>query len=552
VPFGSYITTIYDMRPRPICGQITGRSVVDAMSSILASPSLRHRGVATWRGRTHGLAARRRPPPIRTGHLPLALLTTALVVLAPPAIVYAAVPRGGLLLIAASGLLAVALSVAIATAGAALWKRHPDSRDLVFADLLLWGWLRRSWADRRLSQARTLFDSARKSGPGISIELLTGLSRLLEARDPYTHGHGHRVAREAACIARAMHLHPVEVARIQTAAAVHDVGKLYTPREILNNPSRLSEAEYEVAKRHAAWGGRMLATVGDEEIAAMVRHHHERIDGSGYPDGLAGSEIPLGARIIAVADTFDAITSSRAYQAACTHKHALDVLASEAGTQLDPEVVAAFQNRYGDRRSVTGMALAAAAPGRLLAALQAASQAGASILPGVGAAALLALSPAVHGGPVAGPSSRRAPASSEVAGSVLPSAPAVTRTVGHQVGGGRPASHPRGVRAPAGTAPTSPAVSSPHGPARTAPGRAVGEAPHAAPAVPAAPAPPPPELPTPPVMGPPPVPPAPPITTPPVPTPPITPPVTLPNVPEVHLPPVQVPSLPGTGVVPPV
>jgi hypothetical protein len=526
------------------------------MSSILASPPLRHRDVVAWRGRTHGVAAWRRPPPLRTAHLPLALLATALVVLAPPAIAYAAVPRGGALLIAASGLLAVALSIAIAAAGAALWKRHPGSRDLVFADLMLWGWLRRRWADRRLSQARTLFDSARRSGPDISIELLTGLSRLLEARDPYTHGHGQRVAREATRIAHVLHLAPVEVAKIQTAAAVHDVGKLYTPREILDNPSHLSDAEYEVAKRHSAWGGRMLATLGDEEIAAMVRHHHERVDGTGYPDGLAGSDIPLGARIIAVADTFDAITSSRAYRAACPHKHALDVLASEAGTQLDPEVVSAFHSRYSARRSVAGVAIAATTPGRLLAALQAASQAGASILPGVGAAALLALSPAVQGAHVASPSRHGAPVRSAVAVSALPSAPGAGRAAG-KLSPKHPTSHRQGVHTPTGAAPTSPGVGSPQALARTDPGRAVGTAPHAPASHEAAP-PAQPQLPTPPVTGPPPLPPAPPtvtppVTTPPVTIPPVTPPVTLPNVPEVrvppvHVPPVQVPPLPGTGV----
>jgi hypothetical protein len=507
----------------------------------------------------------------RAGHLPLALVTTSLVVLAPAAIVQAALPRGGALLMAVSGIAAVLLSIAVAGAGAALWKRHPGSRDVVFADLLLWAWLRRSLADRRLSQARTLFDSARRSGSGVSIELLMGLSRLLESRDPYTHGHGQRVAREAARIAHAMHLPPVEVAKIQTAAAVHDVGKLYTPREILDNPSQLSDEEYEEAKRHAAWGGRMLATVGDEEIAAMVRHHHERVDGGGYPDGLAGSAIPLGARIIAVADTFDAITSSRAYRRARTHKDALDVLAGEAGGQLDADVVAAFSTRYSARRPVTGIALVAAAPGRLLAALQAASQGAASILPGVGAAALLALSPAAHGGSLAGANSRRAPARSNAVGSPLRPAPTTAASTGKEPAGSKaPTPHRNGVRSPAPPIPTSPALASPHAHQPATPGSAIAGAPHAAgapeapapvehrvhvPPVTGTPLPPTPEVSTPPVTAPPVgIPPVStqPVTTPPIDTPPVTPSVTLPPVPEVHVPPVQVPSLPRAGVVPPV
>jgi putative nucleotidyltransferase with HDIG domain len=338
------------------------------------------------------------------GHyLPLALLVTLMVIVVPAVAVSAIVPGGSPLWTAASVVLSVALSMAFATAGAALWMRERHSRDIVFADLLIWGWFRRSLTERRLSQARALYDSARKAGPAVSIELLTGLSRLLEARDPYTHGHGQRVARSAGQIARAMHLSNIEVAKIRTAAAVHDVGKLYTPREILNNPNRLSDAEFEVAKRHAAWGARMLANVGDPEIAAIVRHHHERIDGGGYPDGLAGGEIPIGARIIAVADTFDAITSSRVYRPADTQRRALDVLSKEAGKQLDNDAVGAFLGTYSARRSVGWLALAMAVPQRIFVSLQPALQglglggSGlASLLPGVGVAGLIALSPGLH------------------------------------------------------------------------------------------------------------------------------------------------------------
>ncbi|HWX97024.1 MAG TPA: HD-GYP domain-containing protein [Solirubrobacteraceae bacterium] len=513
------------------------------MASLLASPPLRSRGVATWRARTSGALPERRPPPRRTRrYLPLALLTTALVIVLPAALVSAVVPRGGPLLIVASGLAAVALSTAIAAAGAAIWKRQPGSRDVVFSDLLLWGWLRRCWAERRLSQARDLFDSARKSGPDVSIELVTGLSRLLEARDAYTHGHGQRVARHATRIARAMHLSPVEIAKIQTAAAVHDVGKLYTPRQILNNPHRLTDAEYEVAKRHSVWGARMLSTVGDEEITAMVRHHHERIDGHGYPDGLAGSAIPLGARIIAVADTFDAITSSRAYRSACTQKKALDVLADEAGTQLDPAAVAAFGRRYGARRSVAGLALVTTAPGRILAALQTASQslvAGgvASIIPAVGAAGLLTLSP----GLTRSTAVRGARGLPSVAHTLVVATHGQARRTTS-----RPAVSPhhtihRAFRAPSSSRPASSPPATPHSPNRPTGASTHGPTEGAAPKTPAIT----PALPTP-VPGPP-LPPSPPVTVPPV-----APPVSIPSVPGVNPPSVQVPSVPGTGVTPPI
>jgi HD domain-containing protein len=345
------------------------------------------------------------PPTRLLRYLPLVVFTTASVVILPAVLVTALVPRGGSLLMVASTASAVAVSVAIASAEAALWTRRSGSRDLVFADLMLWGWLRRCWAERRLAQARALYDSARKAGPAVSIKLLEDLSRRLEARDAYTHGHSQRVARHAERIARAMHLSAAEIAKIRTAATVHDVGKIYTPREILNNPGRLTDQELAIVKLHASDGADMLAAVGDPEITTMVRHHHERIDGHGYPDGLAGSEIPLGARIIAVADTFDAITSSRPYQPASTHRRALDILSQQASSQLDSAAVAAFLSRYSARRSIAWFAFATVLPQRIFAALQTASPSiGAStgaitsILPALGAAGLLTLSPNLRHG----------------------------------------------------------------------------------------------------------------------------------------------------------
>jgi HD-GYP domain-containing protein (c-di-GMP phosphodiesterase class II) len=332
-------------------------------------------------------------------YLPLAIVATAAVIVAPAAGVAALAPGGGAAMTLVSAACAVAVSLILATAGAALWKRQPRSRDVVFADLMLWCWVRRCWTERRLSQARELFDSARRAGL-VNIELLLGLSKLLEARDAYVHGHSQRVARHAVRISRAMGLSEREVAKIRTAAEVHDVGKIYTPRAILNNPRRLNDAEFAVVKQHATRGAEMLSVVGDPEITAMVRHHHERIDGCGYPDGLAGATIPLGARIIAVADTFDAITSDRPYRRAGSQKYALQVLSAEAGAQLDADAVAAFQRGYSARRSIGWYAFAATAAQRAGAALQSAiSSLGAggasvaSLAPALGAAGLLAVSP---------------------------------------------------------------------------------------------------------------------------------------------------------------
>jgi hypothetical protein len=171
----------------------------------------------------------------------------------------------------------------------------------------------------------------------------------------------------------------------------------------------------------------MLTGVGDAEIVSIVRHHHERMDGSGYPDGLAGAAIPVGARIIAVADTFDAITSNRAYRRAGTQKKALDILREEAGPRLDGEAVAAFRHRYSDRRSIASLAVATAVAQRAVIALQAASHglaastAGiASILPALGVAGALSLSPGVsrQAHRVSSPAGAQAPP--VVAGAVPP------------------------------------------------------------------------------------------------------------------------------------
>jgi putative nucleotidyltransferase with HDIG domain len=333
-------------------------------------------------------------------YLPLALFVTVSVIVLPAVLVAALTPRGGTLAIVASSALAVAGSVTLARVEASIWTRCPGSRDFTFADLMLWGWLRRCWADRRLAHTQALYEASRNAGLTVSIELVEELSERLAARDAYTYGHSQRVARHAERIAQAMHLTPGEIIKIRTAAMVHDVGKIYTPREVLNNPGRLSEREYAIVKLHVRDGADMLADVGDPEIAEIVRHHHEQVDGKGYPDGLAGLDIPLGARIIAVADTFDAITSTRPYRPAATHKRALDIIGSSVGSQLDDVVVAAFVESYSARRSVIWFSLAAILPQRLLLALQAASPgiltgSGAtagSLLPAVGAAGLLALS----------------------------------------------------------------------------------------------------------------------------------------------------------------
>jgi putative nucleotidyltransferase with HDIG domain len=188
-------------------------------------------------------------------------------------------------------------------------------------------------------------------GPGVGFVAQDGLLDCLrdglEALVPGAHGHARRVSRYSAGIARQLDLPWREVAQVRQAAAVHDIGKLEMPAWIVNKRGPLSDEEFAIVEKHVLIGAKMVAGLGeDEEMVSIVRHHHERFDGRGYPDGLAGEEIPLGARIVAVADTFDAVTASRPYRAAVGHPEAFELLGAVAGTQLDPELVRAFLGCY--------------------------------------------------------------------------------------------------------------------------------------------------------------------------------------------------------------
>jgi HD-GYP domain-containing protein (c-di-GMP phosphodiesterase class II) len=168
------------------------------------------------------------------------------------------------------------------------------------------------------------------------------LVTALEARVPGAAAHAERVAGQSRLLARRLELAPAEVRRVECAARVHDVGKIIVSPEILEKPGRLSVSEHAEVQRHSVFGARLVASLDDTGLTAIVRHHHERIDGSGYPDGLAGEAIPLGARIVAVADTFDALTSRRPYREAYSPTDAMVLLRDEAGCTLDPAIVAAL------------------------------------------------------------------------------------------------------------------------------------------------------------------------------------------------------------------
>jgi HD-GYP domain-containing protein (c-di-GMP phosphodiesterase class II) len=277
-----------------------------------------------------------------------ALLATLAVVLAPVAVTLAAIswglPDPQVVVSAALGL---ALSCAAAAIGTSMWLRRPESLEVSFGELMLWRYLRRRHAERSIeahsAELRAVPPiSALTVVPGRRVDLLHRLSDALEAKDPYTHGHSRRVSRHAYRTAMCLNLPSHDIEDLRIAAALHDVGKIDLPDAILRKPGDLTEAELESVRRHPDIGADMVAAAAAPAVSEAIRFHHEAWDGSGYPHGLRGEEIPLFARIICVADAYDAMTSARPYRAGMGRAEAVAALRAGSGTQFDPNVVEAF------------------------------------------------------------------------------------------------------------------------------------------------------------------------------------------------------------------
>jgi putative nucleotidyltransferase with HDIG domain len=174
-------------------------------------------------------------------------------------------------------------------------------------------------------------------------EFVASISSAVDARDVYTAGHSRRVSKDSVATAKAMDLGPRDVEVVRVGALLHDVGKIGVSDEILQKRGPLSREEYQLVKQHPSIGKRILEKVeAFRDYVPVVELHHENHDGSGYPWGLAGEEIPLAVRIVLVADAYDAMVTNRPYRKGLGHDAAIAILHANAGSQFDPEVVAAF------------------------------------------------------------------------------------------------------------------------------------------------------------------------------------------------------------------
>lgn len=177
----------------------------------------------------------------------------------------------------------------------------------------------------------------------MSLEVVMSYVTAVEAVDVYTRGHSERVGNFARSLGQELGLSTHELEQLYFAGLLHDVGKVSIPHSILTKPDRLTDEEFHIMRKHPEWGKKILSSISSfRELVPIVLHHHEHFDGSGYPQGLQGEDIPFLARAISVVDGYEAMTSNRAYQAARTPEQALAILEKGAGSQWDPDMVAVW------------------------------------------------------------------------------------------------------------------------------------------------------------------------------------------------------------------
>jgi putative nucleotidyltransferase with HDIG domain len=204
--------------------------------------------------------------------------------------------------------------------------------------------------DRRISYYRELAHEAhlyRNLAAQDLMEMLDNLilafANAIDAKSPWTQGHSERVANYADVLSRRLKLSEEQVEIVRTAALLHDIGKIGTYDTLLDKTGELTEEEYDLIKRHPDKGVQILAPINKlNPVLPVIRHHHERFDGRGYPAGLKGEDIPFLARVVCVADSYDAMTADRPYKAALSKDMAIEVLGKKSGSQFDGQVVGVF------------------------------------------------------------------------------------------------------------------------------------------------------------------------------------------------------------------
>jgi putative two-component system response regulator len=203
--------------------------------------------------------------------------------------------------------------------------------------------------ERNLTRRRMEVARLREREAQVMFEAIKALASAVDAKDPYTARHSDRVTRLSLLIGDAIGLGPEERYVLELSAWMHDVGKIGIPDSILTKPARLTVEEFDLMKKHPVKGAEIVGQIEElSRVADVIRHHHERVDGSGYPDGLIGEAIPLNARIIQIADAFEAMTSDRSYRKDPGRTYALQEIAQFSGSQFDPALAQAFLSVIAD------------------------------------------------------------------------------------------------------------------------------------------------------------------------------------------------------------
>ena len=215
----------------------------------------------------------------------------------------------------------------------------------------------RTLISRRNDLANALVDTEKANAnlerAKLSLKMLETLAKTIDAKDKYTNGHSGRVASYATILAENLGWKESHVEMLKYEALLHDIGKIGVPDSVLNKPGKLTKTEFEIIKSHTLVGADILKNmIAVPNAYAVAKHHHERYDGKGYPNGLSGEDIPINARIICIADAYDAMNSDRIYRKALSHDIIREELVNGSGTQFDPELLAVFLDLFDNHKLI--------------------------------------------------------------------------------------------------------------------------------------------------------------------------------------------------------